>query len=76
MVDSGFGRTDLAQVGQRWTEPWRPAEADDGRMRKPGALLAFVHAECLEAPMQVAGERGRMPPSSSKTSIPTLRVSR
>ena len=76
MVDSGLGRTDLARGRAAADAAAAAAEADDGDVRKPGALLALVDAEPLEPLMEVAGERGRMPLPSSKTSIPTLRVSR
>ena len=45
-------------------------------MWKPGPLLRLVHAELVQALVQVAGQPGGLPGSSSRTSIPTLRVSR
>src|SRR3954464_13780744 len=59
MVDSGFGRTDLAEIWQRRMEARRAAETEDAGMRKPGTLFALVHAECFEPPVQVGGECGR-----------------
>src|SRR5262249_30241323 len=59
MVDSGFGRTDLPQLGKGRVETRRGAEADDGRVRHPGTPLRLVQAERLEPAVQVRGEGGR-----------------
>src|SRR5919202_1070967 len=56
MVDSRFGRNDPAQVGQRRREPRALAEAENGDVRQPRALLALVDAEVLEPLEQVERE--------------------
>src|SRR5262245_38910545 len=58
MVDSGFGRTDLAQPRQRRVKARWTAEAHHGRVREPGTVLALVHTERLEPRVQVGRERG------------------
>ena len=49
MIDSGVGRSDLAEVGQRRREPRRDTKADDRDVRQPGPLLALVHARAAPA---------------------------
>src|SRR5262245_30840015 len=48
MVDSGSGRTDLAETGQRWPEPGLPTEPEHRDVREPRTALARVDAEPLE----------------------------
>src|SRR5437764_233173 len=57
MIESGVGRTERAEVGQRRGEPRALAEADDGEVREPRTALALVHAQPLEPPMEVVRER-------------------
>src|SRR5438876_396133 len=59
MIESGVGRTERAQLGQRRGEPRALAEPDDGEMRQPRTAFALVHAPPLEPPVEVVGERDR-----------------
>ena len=53
MVDSGTGRTDRAEAGQRRTEPWPLPEPDDREVRQPRTPLRLVHAEPVEPVVEV-----------------------
>src|SRR5438128_8545102 len=59
MIESGVGRTERAELGERRGEPRALAEPDDGEVRKPAAALPLVHAQPLEPPVEVVGERDR-----------------
>src|SRR2546429_9001429 len=59
MIESGVGRTERAQLGQRGGEPRALAEPDDGEMRQPRTAFALVHAQPLEPPVEVVGEPDR-----------------
>src|SRR6266511_1870688 len=59
MIESGFGRTDHPEVGKRRVKTRRPAEAQDGEVRQPWTVLALVHAELFQPPVEVAGELRR-----------------
>ena len=68
MVDSGPGRTELAEIGHLWVEPRRALEAEHRDVRKPRAPLALEHAEALETVEQVDREAaGRLPRNASVT---------
>src|SRR6266545_948397 len=56
MVDSGIGRTELPRLGQRRSEAGALAEPKHRDVREPGAVLALVHPEPFQAPMQIFGE--------------------
>ena len=56
MVNSGIGRTELPEHGQRRSEAGTLAEPKHRDVREPGAVLALVHAEPFQAPMQIFGE--------------------
>src|SRR5213592_434818 len=53
MVDSGTGRTDRAEPGQRWSESRPLAEPDDREMRQPRTTLRLVDPEPAEALVEV-----------------------
>ena len=59
MIESGVGRTERLEVGQRRSEPRALAEPDDGEVREPRTALALVHPQPLEPPVEVVGERDR-----------------
>lgn len=61
MVNSRIGRTELPELGQRGSEAGAPAEAKHRDVREPGTVLALVHAELLQPPMQIFGDRGCRP---------------
>jgi len=61
MVDSGFGRTDLAQIGERRPQSGRAPEAHDREVWKPWTLLPLVHAERLQPLVEIGSQRGRAP---------------
>lgn len=61
MVDSGIGRTELPELGQRRSEAGALAEAKHRDVREPGAVLGLIHADPFQAPMQIFGERRRRP---------------
>src|SRR5437762_236523 len=61
MVDSGSGRTDLAEAGQRRPQPRGTPETEHRDMREPRSLLALVHAEPLQAFEDVQSEALRVP---------------
>src|SRR5436190_2513863 len=54
MVDSRFGRTDRAEVGERRAQPRRLAEPQDREMRQPPPPLRLVHVKRLQAAVEVA----------------------
>ncbi len=56
MVDSRSGRTDRPEVGKVRRQPRPLAEADDREMRQPAPSLRLVHAEPLEAAVEVGGQ--------------------
>jgi hypothetical protein len=56
MIESRFGRTDLAKVGRNWTQPGSSPEAKHSEMSQPGAFLSPVQTESLEAGLEPAGE--------------------
>jgi len=56
MIESGFGRTERAEVGQGRVQPRPPAEAGDGDVRQPATELALVHAQLLQAEHEPSGE--------------------
>jgi hypothetical protein len=59
MVDSGTGRTDGAETGQRRSEPRPLSEPDDREVRQPRTPLGFVHAEPMEPPVEVTRQLSR-----------------
>src|SRR5919202_946746 len=61
MIESGVGRTERAELGQRRGEPRAPAEADDREVREPWPALPLVHAEPLEPLVEIPREGGRAP---------------
>src|SRR5438105_2693968 len=58
MVESGVGRTERSEVGERRGEPRALPEPDDGEVREPRPPVALVHAQPLEPLVEVARERG------------------
>src|SRR5262249_59392833 len=61
MVDSGSGRTDFAETGQRRPEPRPAAEPEHRDVRKPRAALALEDAEPLEPLEHIRREPSRVP---------------
>jgi hypothetical protein len=59
MIESGIGRTERAELGERRPEPRALPEADDGEMRKPRPLLSLVQAEPFEPRVEILRQRSR-----------------
>ena len=58
MVDSGPGRTELAEIGDGRVKPRRLAESKDREVRKPRPPLPLVDTALLEPRVQVGREPG------------------
>ena len=58
MVDSGIGRTDLSELGERWTEAGPLPEPQDGDMRQPAPRLGLVDVQALQPLEEALGARG------------------
>jgi hypothetical protein len=56
MVDSGTGRSDRPEVGQRRCEARTLAEPDDREVRQPRTPLGLVDAEPMEPALEVTRE--------------------
>ncbi len=56
MIESRFGRTDSAEVGQSGVQPGSSPEAKHREMSQPEPLLRPIQAESLEPGLEPAGE--------------------
>ena len=61
MVDSGPGRTECGEVGQRWPQAGRSPEAEHRDVRQPRPPFGLIDAELSEPRMDVSRKERRPP---------------